>query len=50
VLIAAEAADCGGCPIGAFYDNELNRLLQIDGEEESILYAASVDSKILPGS
>jgi len=50
VLIAAEAVGCGGCPIGAFYDNELNQLLQIDGEEESILYAASVGGKILPGS
>lgn len=50
VLIAAEAVGCGGCPIGAFYDSELNHLLQIDGEEESILYAASVGGKNLPGS
>jgi len=50
LLLAAEAVGCGGCPIGAFYDNELNHLLQIDGEEESILYAASVGRKILPGS
>ena len=47
VLLAAEAVGCGGCPIGAFYDNELNHLLQIDGEEESILYAASVGGRIL---
>ena len=45
VMIAAEAVGCGGCPIGAFYDCELNQLLQIDGEEESILYAASVGGK-----
>ena len=48
LLLAAEAVGCGGCPVGAFYDNELNQLLQIDGEEESILYAAAVGRKILP--
>ena len=48
LLLAAEAVGCGGCPVGAFYDNELNQLLQIDGEEESILYAASLGRKILP--
>jgi SagB-type dehydrogenase family enzyme len=50
LLLAAEAVGCGGCPIGAFYDSELNQLLQIDGEEESILYATSVGRKILSGS
>jgi SagB-type dehydrogenase family enzyme len=50
VMTAAEAAGCGGCPIAAFYDDELNHLLQIDGEEESILYAASVGLKPLPGN
>ena len=50
LLLAAEAVGCGGCPIGAFYDNELNNLLQIGGEEESILYAASVGGKILSGA
>ncbi|MDD3814707.1 MAG: SagB/ThcOx family dehydrogenase [Desulfocapsaceae bacterium] len=49
VMIAAEAVACGGCPVGAFYDSELNQLLQIDGEEESILYAASVGRKLEPG-
>ncbi len=49
LLLAAEAIDCGGCPVGAFYDNDLNQLLQIDGEEESILYAAAVGGKILSG-
>lgn len=47
VMTAAEAVGCGGCPIGAFYDNEINQLLQIDGEEESILYAAAVGGKSL---
>jgi SagB-type dehydrogenase family enzyme len=50
LLLAAEAVGCGGCPAGAFYDSELNQLLQIDEAEESILYAAAVGRKILPGS
>ena len=50
LLLAAESVGCGGCPVGAFYDNEINQLLQIDGEEESILYAASLGRKILPGA
>ena len=45
LLIAAEAADCGGCPVAAFYDDEINDLLQLDPEEESILYAAAVGKK-----
>ncbi|MBW6519481.1 MAG: SagB/ThcOx family dehydrogenase [Desulfoarculaceae bacterium] len=49
VMIAAEAIGCGGCPVGAFYDSELNQLLEIDDQEESILYAASVGKKIAPG-
>ncbi|MBV5306223.1 MAG: SagB/ThcOx family dehydrogenase [Desulfobulbaceae bacterium] len=48
VMIAAEAVGCGGCPVAAIYDSEINQLLQIDEEEESILYAASVGKKILP--
>lgn len=46
VLIAAGAVGCGGCPIGAFYDHELNHLLQLDSDEESILYAASVGARV----
>lgn len=48
LMTAAEAVGCGGCPVGAFYDDELNTLLQVDGQEETILYAASVGRKILP--
>ncbi len=45
-LIAAEATGCGGCPVAAFYDEEVNELLQIDSSEETVLYAASVGKKI----
>lgn len=45
MLLAAEALDLGACPVAAFYDDELNRLLNLDGEEESVVYLASVGSK-----
>ncbi len=46
-LIAAEATGCGGCPVAAFYDDELNALLGLDEKEETMLYAASVGKKIV---
>jgi len=46
-LIAAEATGCGGCPVAAFYDDEINKLLGINGNDEAILYAASVGKKIV---
>ncbi len=45
MLLAAEALGFGGCPVAAFNDDEVNELLQIDGEEESILYLAGVGAK-----
>lgn len=44
-MLAAEAIGCGGCPVGAFYDEEVNKLLGVDGENETVLYAASIGSK-----
>ena len=44
-LLAAEAIGCGGCPIAAFYDQEANRLLGVDGEHESVIYAASIGKR-----
>lgn len=38
VQLAATAMDLGSCPIGAFFDDEINRLLEIDGEDETALY------------
>jgi SagB-type dehydrogenase family enzyme len=32
----------GSCQVAAFYDNEINQLLNIDGKEESILYLSVV--------
>ncbi len=41
-LLAAEALGCGGCPVAAFYDAELNGLLGIDGGEEQALDGAAI--------
>ena len=45
LLLAAEGLDLGACPVAAFYDNELNGLLGLDGEEESVVYLAAVGAK-----
>ena len=45
LLLAAEALELGACPVAAFYDDELNRLLGLDGEEESVIYLAAVGTK-----
>jgi SagB-type dehydrogenase family enzyme len=42
VQLAATAMDLGSCPIGAFFDDDLNRLLDIDGEDETVLYLITV--------
>ena len=42
VLLAAAALGLGACPIGAFFDDEVNRLFGLDGEEETVIYLASV--------
>jgi len=44
-LLAAEAIGCGGCPIAAFYDQEANSLLGVDGKNEAVIYAASIGRK-----
>lgn len=45
LLLAAEFLGFGGCPMAAFYDDEVNRLLGVDGQEESTLYLASVGAR-----
>jgi SagB-type dehydrogenase family enzyme len=42
VQLAATAMDMGSCPIGAFYDDDINELLGVDGEEETVLYLITV--------
>ncbi len=42
LLLAATALELGACPVGAFFDDEVNYLLGIDPDEESIVYMATV--------
>jgi len=42
VQLAATAMDLGSCPIGAFYDDDINELIEVDGEEETVLYLIAV--------
>lgn len=45
VLLAAEANGCGACPVAAFFDEEVNSILGIDGQKESVLYLAGIGNK-----
>ena len=40
--LAAVSLGLGSCQIAALYDDEVNELLDVDGEEESILYLSAV--------
>ena len=40
--LIATSLGLGACAIGAFYDNEFNRLLGLDGKSESVLYIIAV--------
>ena len=45
VLLASEALGAGGCPIAAFFDDELSDFLDIDVDEEAPLYGATIGKK-----
>lgn len=40
--LAATSLGLGACAIGAFHDDDLNRLLGVDGKEEAVLYLMAV--------
>jgi SagB-type dehydrogenase family enzyme len=40
--LVATSLGLGACAIGAFYDGEFNRLLGLDGKNESVLYLLAV--------
>lgn len=42
VALAATSVGLGSCQIGAFFDDEVNQLLGVDGVEESVLYLSVV--------
>ena len=43
--LTAEALDLGACTIGAIYDDELNKLLEIDGIKETAIYVGITGKK-----
>ena len=42
VYLAAEAAGLGACAVGAFFDDAVNRLVEVDGVEEAALMLVPV--------
>jgi SagB-type dehydrogenase family enzyme len=45
LYLAAEALGAGVCAIAAFEDEALNRLLEFDGEEQFVIYLATVGKR-----
>lgn len=46
VALAAIALGLGSCQIGALYDDEVNSIIEVDGERESVLYLTIVGHPI----
>lgn len=42
LYLAGEALGLGICAIGAFYDDDVNRMVNLDGIEETVIYMATV--------
>lgn len=45
LYLSAESINCGTCAIAAYSDDELNRLLGLDGKEQFAIYLATVGLK-----
>ena len=45
LCLTAVALKMGSCPIAAFYDDEVNELIGVDGKEESTLYLCAVGAE-----
>jgi len=41
-MLAATALGLGVCPVGAFFDDEVESLVQVDERDEVALYLAAV--------
>ncbi len=42
LALAAEALDLNNCPIAAFYDEEMNEIIGVDGVKETVIYLSVV--------
>ena len=45
VLLAAEALGLGACPVAAFFDDEFNEAIGLDGQEETVIYLVAIGRK-----
>jgi SagB-type dehydrogenase family enzyme len=45
LYLASESIQAGACAIGAFSDEEMNRLLELDGVEQFVIYLAAVGKR-----
>jgi len=45
LYLVGEALDLGVCTIGAIFDDELNELIEVDGENETCIYVGVVGNK-----
>nr|MBN1229175.1 SagB/ThcOx family dehydrogenase [Anaerolineae bacterium] len=45
LCLAAESIDCGVCPIGAYLDDEINEMLNADGENRFVIYMGTVGKR-----
>ena len=45
LYLAAEAIDSGVCAIAAFHDDQVNKVLELDGEKEFTIYIATLGKK-----
>jgi SagB-type dehydrogenase family enzyme len=48
VSLAAVSLGLGSCPVAAYFDDEANVLLELDGESESVLYMTTVGKPSRP--
>jgi SagB-type dehydrogenase family enzyme len=42
LALCASILGLGSCQVGAFYDDEINKIVGLDGEEESVIYLSVV--------
>jgi nitroreductase len=49
LYLACEAIDAGTCAMAAYDQEEMDKLLRVDGQNEFTIYLASVGKKLLPG-
>jgi len=45
LYLSAASIDCGVCAIAAFSDDDMNRLLNLDGENQFVIYIATAGKK-----